>query len=77
MVISFGLTNASAASIDLKNRVFKKYLDEFVIVFIYDIQIYSKTEEEHAEQQRIVFETLRKERLYAKFSKCEVYLKEV
>lgn len=77
LVISFGLTNASAASMDLKNRVFKKYLDEFVIVFIYDIQIYSKTEEEHAEHQRIVFETPRKERLYAKYSKCEVGLKEV
>ncbi|KAL8120200.1 hypothetical protein AgCh_017373 [Apium graveolens] len=59
------------------NRVFKKYLDECVIVFIDDILIYSRSEEEHAEHLRIVLEILRKEKLYAKFSKCEFWLKEV
>ena len=68
--MAFGLTNAPAAFMDLMNRVFKKYLDKFVIVFIDDILIYSKTEEEHVEHLRIVLETLRQEKLYAKFSKC-------
>ena len=62
---------------DLMNRVFKKYLDVCVIVFIDDILIYSRSEEEHAEHLWIVLEILRKERLYAKFSKCEFWLKEV
>lgn len=61
LVMSFGLTNAPAAFMDLMNRVFKKYLDKFVIVFIDDILIYSKTEGEHAEHLRIVLEILRKE----------------
>ena len=77
LVMSFGLTNAPAAFMDLMNRVFKKYLDECVIVFIDDILIYSRSEEEHAEHLRIVLEILRKEKLYAKFSKCEFWLKEV
>ena len=59
------------------NRVFKKYLDKFVIVFIDDILIYSKTEADHAKHLRIALETLRKVKLYAKFSKCEFWLKEV
>ena len=62
---------------DLMNRVFKKYLDKFVIVFIGDILIYSKTEEDHVEHLRIALEILRKEKLYAKFSKCEFWLREV
>ena len=62
---------------DLMNRVFKEYLDKFVIVIIDDILIYSKTEEEHTEHLRIALETLRKEKLYAKFSKCEFWLREV
>ena len=74
LVMSFGLTNAPAAFMDLKNRVFKKYLDKCVIVFIDDILIYSKTKEEHAEHLRIVLEILRKEQLYAKWSKCEFWL---
>ena len=77
LVMSFGLTNAPAAFMDLMNRVFKKYLDVCVIVFIDDILIYSRSEEEHAEHLRTVLEILRKEKLYAKFSKCEFWLKEV
>ena len=75
--MAFGLTNAPAAFMDLMNRIFKKYLDKFVIVFIDDILIYSKNEEDHAEHLRIALEILRKEKLYAKFSKCEFWLREV
>ena len=77
LVMSFGLTNAPAAFMDLMNRVFKKYLDKFVIVFIDDILIYSKNEADHENHLRITLEILRKEKLYAKFSKCEFWLKEV
>ena len=77
LVMPFGLTNAPAAFMDLMNRIFKKYLDKFVIVFIDDILIYSKTREEHVEHLRIVLEILRKEKLYAKFSKCEFWLEQV
>ncbi|KAI3815717.1 hypothetical protein L1987_15396 [Smallanthus sonchifolius] len=67
LVMSFGLTNAPAASMDLINRVCKPFLDKFVIVFIDDILIYSQSKEEHAKHLRIILETLRKERLYASF----------
>ena len=77
IVMSFGLTNAPAVFMDLMNRVFKDFLDTFVIVFIDDILIYSKTEEEHEEHLRKVLETLRVHKLYAKFSKCEFWLKQV
>ena len=77
LVMAFGLTNAPAAFMDLMNRIFKKYLDKFVIVFIDDILIYSRTEEDHAAQLRVVLEILRREKLYAKFSKCEFWLQEV
>ena len=77
LVMAFGLTNAPAAFMDLMNRVFKKYLDKFIIVFIDDILIYSRTEEDHAEHLRIALETLKKEKLYVKFSKCEFWLREV
>ncbi|KAJ9536005.1 hypothetical protein OSB04_un000833 [Centaurea solstitialis] len=77
LVMLFGLTNALAAFMDLMNRVCKPYLDKFVIVFINDILIYSKTAEEHGEHLRKVLEMLKYERLYAKFSKCEFWLKEV
>ena len=77
LVMSFGLTNAPTAFMDLMNRVFKKYLDKCVIVFIDDILVYSKTKEEHAEHLRIVLGILRKERLYAKWSKCEFWLRQV
>ncbi|GKD00158.1 putative reverse transcriptase domain-containing protein, partial [Tanacetum coccineum] len=62
---------------DLMNRVCKPYLDKFVILFIYDILIYSKTKEDHEVHLGLVLELLRKEKLYAKFSKCEFWLQEV
>ncbi|KAL5732481.1 hypothetical protein ACOSQ2_032173 [Xanthoceras sorbifolium] len=68
LVMPFGLTNAPAAFIDLMNRVFRSYLDQFVIVFIDDIVIYSGSEEKHAEHLRMVLQTLREHRLYAKLS---------
>ncbi|KAL0561191.1 hypothetical protein IC582_001612 [Cucumis melo] len=77
IVMSFGLTNAPAVFMDLMNRVFKDFLDSFVIVFIDDILIYSKTEAEHEEHLHQVLKTLRANRLYAKFSKCEFWLKKV
>ncbi|GKC24510.1 putative reverse transcriptase domain-containing protein, partial [Tanacetum coccineum] len=76
-VMPFGLTNAPAVFMDLMNRVCKPYLDKFVIVFIDDILIYSKTKEDHEVHLRLVLELLRKEKLYAKFSKCEFWLQEV
>ncbi|KAL4010607.1 hypothetical protein IC575_030109 [Cucumis melo] len=77
IVMSFGLTNAPAVFMDLMNRVFREFLDTFVIVFIVDILIYSKTEAEHEEHLRMVLETLWDNKLYAKFSKCEFWLKQV
>ncbi|TYK04826.1 pol protein [Cucumis melo var. makuwa] len=77
IVMSFGLTNAPTVFMDLMNRVFKDFLDSFVIVFINHILIYSKTEAEHEEHLHKVLETLRANRLYAKFSKCEFWLKKV
>ncbi|KAL0561248.1 hypothetical protein IC582_001670 [Cucumis melo] len=77
IVMSFGLTNAPAVFMDLMNRVFKDFLDSFVIVFIDDILIYSKTEAEHEEHLHQVLETLRANKLYAKFSKCEFWLRKV
>ena len=66
-VMPFGLSNAPAAFMDLMNRVFRPYLDQFVIVFIDDILVYSKTKEDHADHLRIVLNTLREHQLYAKF----------
>jgi hypothetical protein len=75
--MSFGLTNAPAYFMNLMNKVFMKFLDKFVIFFIDDILVYSKSEEDHANHLRLVLETLREHQLYAKFSKCEFWLKEV
>ncbi|GJR81560.1 putative nucleotidyltransferase, ribonuclease H [Tanacetum coccineum] len=76
-VMPFGLTNAPVVFMDLMNRVCKPYLDKFVIVFIDDILIYSKTKEDHENHLRLMLDLLRKEKLYAKFSKCEFWLQEV
>ncbi|GKD64951.1 putative reverse transcriptase domain-containing protein, partial [Tanacetum coccineum] len=76
-VMPFGLTNAQAVFMDLMNRVCKPYLDKFVIIFIDDIFIYSKSKEEHAEHLKLILELLKKEELYAKFSKCEFWLSKV
>ena len=73
----FGLTNAPAAFMDLMHRVFQPNLDRFVVVFVDDILIYSKSEEEHKDHLRIVLQALRDHQLYAKFSKCEFWLTEV
>ena len=77
LVMPFGLTNAPMAFMDLMNRVFRPFLDRFVVVFIDDILIYSKDREDHDTHLRVVLETLRKEQLYAKMSKYEFWLKEV
>ena len=75
--MSFGLTNAPAYFMSMMNKVYMEFLDKFVVVFIDDILVYSKNEEEHKEHLRLVFEKLREHQLYAKFSKCEFWLKEV
>jgi hypothetical protein len=73
----FGLTNAPAYFMYLTNKVFMEYLDKFVVIFIDDILIFSKMEEEHEKYLRMVLEKLRSNQLYAKFSKCEFWLTEV
>jgi hypothetical protein len=70
-VMSLGLTNAPAYFMNLMNKVFMEELDKFVVVFIDDILIYSKSAEEHGQHLRVVLEKLRRHKLYAKFSKCE------
>jgi hypothetical protein len=76
-IMSFGLTNAPAYFMNLMNKVFKEYLDRFVVVFIDDILIYSKSESDHEEHLRLVLQKLRDNQLYAKFSKCEFWIDEV
>ncbi|KAF3657764.1 Protein transport protein-like [Capsicum annuum] len=75
LVLSFGLNNAPAAFMDLMNRVFRPYLDMFVIVFINDILVYSDSEDEHSDHLRTVTQTLRDHKLFAKFSKSEFWLR--
>jgi hypothetical protein len=77
VVITFGLTNAPATFICLMNSIFSQYLDKFVLVFIDDILVYYKIEEEHEKHLTIVLQMLRKHKLYAKFAKCDFYQKEI
>ena len=73
VVMSFGLTNASAKFMCMMKIIFSKYLDKFVLVFIDDILFYSKSKEEHEENFCTVLRVLREHQLYAKFSKCDFY----
>ena len=77
VVMSFVLTNAPTTFMDLMNRVFKQYLDLFAIVFIDDILIYSRSEEEHASHLRVILQTLNDRQLFSLFSKCEFWLQSV
>jgi hypothetical protein len=77
IVMSFGLTNTPAYFMYLMNKVFMEYLDKFVVVFIDDILVFSRNEEEHEEHLRLVLQKLREHQLYVKFSKCDFWLKEV
>ncbi|KAD3066853.1 hypothetical protein E3N88_34733 [Mikania micrantha] len=77
LVMPFGLTNAPTVFIDLMNRVCRPYLDKFVIVFIDDILIYSRNQQEHAQHLKLILKLLAREKLYAKFFKCEFWLREV
>ena len=72
----FGLTNAPTTFIDLMHRVFQPYLDQFVVVFVDAILIYSQSEREHEYHLRIVLQLLRDHQLYSKFNKCEFWLTE-
>jgi len=76
-VMSFGVTNAPGVFMEYMNRIFHTYLDRFVVVFIDDILIYSKSEEEHAEHLRVVLQVLKEKKLYAKLSKFEFWLEEM
>jgi hypothetical protein len=73
-MMSLGLMNAPAYFMYLMNKVFMEYFDKYVVVFIDDILVYSKTKEEHEEHLSLVLEKLRANQLYAKFSKCEFWL---
>jgi hypothetical protein len=75
--MSFGLTNALTYFMYLMNKVFMEYLDKFVVVFIDDILVYSRSEEEHEEHLRLALQRLREHRLYTKLSKCEFWMKQV
>ncbi|KAL0285761.1 UNVERIFIED_CONTAM: Retrovirus-related Pol polyprotein from transposon, partial [Sesamum radiatum] len=77
VVMPFGLTNAPAAFMDLMNRVFKPYLNRFVVVFIDDILVYSASDKMNEEHLRVVLQTLREKQLFAKFSECEFWLESV
>jgi len=75
LLLPFGLTNAPAYFMDLMNHVFNPYLDKFVVVFIDDILVYSKLGKEHVEHLRAVLSTLADHKLYAKFKKCDFWIK--
>ena len=77
LVMPFGVTNAPGVYMEYMNRIFHSYLDHFVVVFIDEILIYSKSEEEHVEHLKIVLQVLKEKKLYAKLSKCEFWLNEV
>jgi hypothetical protein len=77
IIMSFGLTNAPAAFMEAMNRMLHEYLDDFVVVFLYDILIYSKSEEEHDGHLSLILEALRKNQFYAKLKKCAFWLSEV
>ena len=77
LVMPFGLTNGPTAFMDLMNRVFQPYLDQFVVVFIDDILVYSKDAQEHEQHLRIVLQILREKQLFVKLRKCDFWLKEV
>ena len=77
LVMPFGLTNAPAVFMDLMNRVCGSLLDKYVIVFIDDILIYTRSQKDHEEHLRLVLEILKREKLFANFSKCEFWLREV
>jgi hypothetical protein len=77
IVVTFGLTNAPVVFMCLMNGVFRDYLDKFVIVFLDDILVYSKTEEEHEQHLRMVLQVLREHQLYAKLSKCSFYQRQI
>ena len=77
VVMPFGVTNAPAVFMDYMNKIFRPFLDKFIVVFIDDILIYSKTQEEDAEHLRLVLGILREKQLYAKLSKCEFWMDEV
>jgi hypothetical protein len=76
-VMPFGVTNAPGVFMEYMNRIFHSFLDRFVVVFIDDILIYSKSEEEHEEHLRIVLQVLKEKKLYVKLSKCEFWMREV
>ncbi|KAL0448407.1 UNVERIFIED_CONTAM: RNA-directed DNA polymerase [Sesamum latifolium] len=77
LVMPFGLTNAPAAFMALMNRTFQEYMDQFVIVSIDDILVYSKNREEHEQHLRILLQILKEKELYAKLSKCEFWVNQV
>ena len=77
LVMSFGLINAPTSFIGLMNRVFRPLFDRFLIIFIDDILVYSRSEDEHIMHLRMVLQTLRDHQLYVKFSKCEFWLDQV
>jgi len=76
-VMQYGVTNVLCVFMEYMNRIFHPFLDRFVVVFIDDILVYSKSEEEHAEHLRVVLHTLKEKKLFAKLSKCEFWLREV